>query len=331
MKILVYGWYHQLNIGDELFISAFRKLFPDYEFVFENNIKLQDLQDIDAVFFGGGSFLLAAPIITTEALAKIKTMPIFYLGVGVEADIHPVHMTLISLAKMIATRSSDQVDRLKQLNPNVMWIPDLVYSLQSQIQKSEKINRSVLILPNISVVPHHMDPYWKHTSWLHFKSEFAQFLDVLVEGGFKIDFLSMCQGNKDNDDWAASEIIGHMGHRNKLLLDEQPVGIEQVTKLISKYNVVITQRFHGIVLAEMTKTPYMAIHHHDKLKLTKPNSGAFLSYYSSSKQNLFDKFNSTFKLNFSDSLPIEPNIFEAFSQMIIELVENGSICRNQTK
>lgn len=331
MKILVYGWYHQLNIGDNLFVNAFKKLFPNYEFVFQNNIKLQDLQDIDAVFFGGGSFLLEAPLITTDALVKLKTMSIFYLGVGVEADIHPVHMTLISLAKMIATRSSDQLDKLKMLNPNVIWIPDLVYSLQDQVEKSEKISRSVLILPNISVVPHHAEPYWKHASWSHFKSEFAQFLDVLREDGFKIDFLSMCRGNKDNDDWAASEIIGHMAHRGKLLLDEQPAGIEQVTKLISKYNVVITQRFHGIVLAEMTKTPYMAIHHHDKLKFTKPSSGSFLSYYNISKQSFFDTFNSTVKLNFNDSLPIESNTFEAFAHKIIELVENGSICRNQTK
>lgn len=331
MKILVYGWYHQLNIGDDLFISAYKKLFPNYEFIFRNNIRLQDLQDIDAVFFGGGSFLLEDPFITTEALAKIKRMPIFYIGVGVEADIHTTHMTLISLAKIVATRSSDQIDKLKMLNPNSMWIPDLVYSLQSDIKKSEKISRSVLVLPNISVVPHHMEPYWKHASWAHFKSEFAQFLDGLRVDGFKIDFLSMCRGEKDNDDWAASEIIGHMAYRGKFLLNEQPVGIEQVTGLISKYSMVITQRFHGIILAEMTKTPYMAIHHHDKLKFTKPSTGAFLSYYGSSKQNFFDKFNSTLKLNFSDSLPIEPNIFEAFSQKIIELVENGSICRNQTK
>jgi polysaccharide pyruvyl transferase WcaK-like protein len=331
MKILVYGWYHQSNIGDDLFANAFRKLFPNYEFVYHNSIRLQDLRDIDAVFFGGGSFLLEEPLISGEVFAKLKTMPIFYLGVGAESEIHPTHMTLISLAKMVATRSPSQVDKLKLLNPNVIAIPDLVYSLQSQVKLSEKLPRSVLVMPNVSVLPSHMEPYWKHASWSHFKSEFAQFLDILRKDGFKVDFLSMCQSRKDNDDWAAGEIIGHMSCRGKLMLDEQPVGIEQVTKLISKYSIVITQRFHGIVLSEMTKTPYIAIHHHDKLKHTKPSNGSFLSYYNASKQSFFDAFNSTMKLNFDHTLPIEPNIFEAFSQKIIELVENGSIYRNQTK
>lgn len=331
MKVLVYGWYHQLNIGDDLFSDSFRNLFPNYQFIFRETIRLEDLQDVDAVFFGGGSFLLDDPLISADALQKIKQLPIFYLGVGVEADIHPTHMTLISLAKMVATRSASQVDRLKMLNPNSMWIPDLVYSLQSKVKISEKMNRSVLVLPNIAVVPSNSDPHWKHASWAYFKSEFSQFLDMLRGDGYKIEFLSMCRGRKENDDWAAGELIGHMSRRGKLMLDEQPVGIEQVTQLISKYNVVITQRFHGIVLAEMTKTPYIALSHHDKIKNAKPFSGLALSYYNSSKQTYIDTFNNAVKLNFSNSLPIETDIFEAFSQKIIELVENGSICRNQTK
>jgi polysaccharide pyruvyl transferase WcaK-like protein len=330
MKVLVYGWYNQLNIGDDLFVSAFKKLFPTYEFRFKDNIRVADLQDIDAVFFGGGSFLLELPNIDPGALEKLKKLPLFYLGVGVEADIHPVHMDLISLAKIVATRSADQLDRLKVLNPNTIWVPDLVYCLQEDVEKAEKLPRSILVMPNINVVPNHLDPYWRHASWAHFKSEFSQFLDVLREDNYKIDFLSMCRGKRDNDDWAAGEIISHMVHRNKFLLDEQPMGIQPVSRLISRYNLIITQRFHGIVLAEMTKTPYIAIHHHDKLKNSKPNHGSFVSYYGINKQALFDSFNHTIKMNFDQTLPIEPNIFEAFSQKITELVENGSICRNQT-
>ena len=198
-------------------------------------------------------------------------------------------------------------------------------------RKISKEGRSVLVMPNLAVVPNHLDRYWKHASWAHFKSEFAQFLDVLREEGYKTEFLSMCRACKENDDWPAGEIVSHMTHRDKLLLDDQPVGIERVSRLISKYNVIITQRFHGIILAEMTKTPYIAISHHDKIKNAKPCNGLGISYYNVSKQTLLDTFYSANKMIFSDSLPIEPNIFKAFSQKIIELVENGAICWNQTK
>ena len=328
MKILVYGWYHQLNIGDDLFVQAFHKLFPNYHFVFHDHINMESLQDIDAVFFGGGSFLLERPHVTPEAWEVLKTKPIFYIGVGCEAEISPAHMELIKQAKLIATRSLDQVDRLKMLNPNTMWIPDLVYSLQSDITLLPKKNRSVLVMPNISVVPHNLDPYWKHASWSHFKSEFAQFLDGLVAKDYHLDFLSMCQGAKDNDDWAAGELIGHMAYREKYTVQDQPAGIEQVTGLMSRYSLVITQRFHGIVLAEMTRTPYIAIHHHDKLKYTIPCNGSFVSYYNCSKHTLANTFDRTIRMNFPSTLPIESNIFETLSSKVMGLVENGSLCRS---
>jgi len=319
-KILVYGWYGHLNIGDELFVGAFRKLFPDFHFVFRDNITIHSLEDVDAVFFGGGSFLSGRPNITADAFEALKLKKVFYLGVGVESDIHPTHIELITRAQLIATRSQDQLERLKVLNPNSIWVPDLVYAQQPDVQISPKINRSVLVMPNIYVVPQSSDPYWKHASWSHFKSEFSQFLDMLVTDGHQIDFLSMSRGPETNDDWAAGELIAHMTRRGRYLLKEQPVGIEHVTELISKYSLVITQRFHGIVLAEMARVPYIAIHHHDKLKFCQPAEGTSLSYYNSSKQSFIDAFNSTIKMNFSSSLPIESNIFEILNQEVVSLI-----------
>jgi polysaccharide pyruvyl transferase WcaK-like protein len=320
MKVLVYGWYHQLNIGDDLFIDAFRKLFPDFEFVFRDNVKQAHLEGIDAVFIGGGSFLLGKPQITEEALQTIKTKPIFYIGVGVESTIHPIHMELIRLAKLIATRTPKQVDRLREINPNTIWIPDLVYSLQEDVKQSPKLNRSVLVMPNLSVVPDHFNSHWMHASWGHFKSEFSQFLDTLVKEGYKLNFLSMCKADQINDDWAAGEIISHMAHRNSYLLKDQPAGIEQVTAAISKYSLIITQRFHGIVLAEMTKVPYIALYHHDKLKETHPQNGTFLSYYNCSKQLLIDSFDQTMKMKFEASLPIESDIYKTLVERVRSLL-----------
>lgn len=138
----------------------------------------------------------------------------------------------------------------------------------------------------------------------------------------------MCQGVKDNDDWAAGELISHMNRRDNYLNTGRYVGIEGITYLISQYSLVITQRFHGIVLAEMTKTPYVTIYHHDKLKNTYPCNGTFVSYYNCSKQIFGDTFNRTIKMNFPQSLPIESNIFETLSSKVMGLVENGSICRS---
>jgi polysaccharide pyruvyl transferase WcaK-like protein len=321
MKVLVYGWFHQGNIGDDLFIQAFQHLFPDFEFVFSENITSDKLQGVDVVFLGGGSFLHDSPAITPSAFKELSSKKVFYLGIGAEDHIHPEHLELLSRAKLVATRSIDQVDRLRAINSNVIYIPDLVYALQDKVQLAEKRGKSILIMPNVSVLPNCSSPHWKHAAWTYFKSEFCQFLDVITDNGWIPSFFSMCHAEKLADNWAANELIGHMVRRNnRFLLEDSSSKIEDVTKLISSYDLVITQRFHGIVLSEMTRTPYISIHHHDKLKFSQPGAGSFLSYYNGSKQSFVDAFSKTLKMKFTFELPVEPATFKAFTTEVINLL-----------
>ena len=139
-NILVYCWCYKQNIGDQLFIEAFKKIF-DYNFTFTDHIKPHHLNNIDAVFFGGGSFLLGKPDITDAALELIKKKPIFYIGVGVESEVHPIHLDLMKVAKLIATRSSDKIDFLKTINKNAFFVPDIVYSLSNDKVLLNKNNK----------------------------------------------------------------------------------------------------------------------------------------------------------------------------------------------
>jgi polysaccharide pyruvyl transferase WcaK-like protein len=321
--VLIYGWYHQGNVGDDLFMQAFKKIFPPYfEFIFVNNIKISDLQKSLFVFFGGGSFLNQAPLVQKEAWVLLKKKKIFYIGVGGETAIHPQHEELIKLSKLIVTRTNDYVDKLKELNSNVMFLPDLVFSLQNQIVLSKKIDKSILIMPNIATVPKYSDPHWKHAAWNYFKTEFAQFCDWLVENHYKINFFSMCRNSQLDDYGAAIEIINAMNKRNyNYHLIHEMNDIESVTKIISQYQFVITQRYHGIILSEMLNIPYLSIYHHDKLKTTYPNTYESISYYGLNKQVLFDKFNSYYNTKYAPILPIEANIFDSLQQQVLPLLE----------
>ena len=207
MKILVYGWYHSGNIGDNLFCEAFEKLFPSHQFSYTKEITKENIKDIEAIFFGGGSLLDGEPKIQSDVLPLLNNKKIFYIGTGTETGIHPTHLSLMKKAKLIATRSLGKVDELKNINPNSIWIPDLVYALKEDRQAYPEVFKSVIILPNIELLPKWTDPYWKNVAWEYFKSQFAQFLDVIVDDGYNIDFLSMCANETMNDSWAAREII----------------------------------------------------------------------------------------------------------------------------
>jgi polysaccharide pyruvyl transferase WcaK-like protein len=307
-KLFIYGWYYHGNSGDELFKSAFSLLFPNYKLIFSDSF--DNIQDASAIIIGGGSFVYSDPKISN--LDLIKSKPIFYLGIGVEKQIHPVHQELMKIAKLIAVRSSYSLEQVKQLNPNVIVIPDLVYSL-SKPTNIRKLQSSILILPNHTLVPQWNDPYWKHQSWSHFKLEFAQFLDDLSKD-HEIHFYPMCENLDSNDAWAAIEIINKMQHKN--LTHILSPRIDNILETFSTYQHIITQRYHGIVLAELLDIPYINIHHHDKLKYAEPCNGNKISYYNLSKDVLHQSFNLI-----KPSLSIDKNIFTQLQHVVGKYVE----------
>jgi polysaccharide pyruvyl transferase WcaK-like protein len=313
-NILVFGFYNHQNLGDDLFIEAYKLLFPTYNFIFVNQIALEDLQKVDIVFIGGGS-LLGEPLKITDikVLNLLRHKKIFYIGVGAETNIHKDHLELMVLAKLIALRSDANLDKIKDINPHTIVIPDLVYSLTPTLAKS-KIKKSVLVIPNIAVVPTWNDPHWKHAAWDYFKTEMAQLLDFLVkEEGYTVNFLPLCTDIKLNDIWAANEIISRMQYRNTQFLLGKKNTLSSVTQLISQYEIVITQRYHGIILSEMSQAPSLNIFHHDKLKNHPGNS---LSYYGLSKDKLSEQFNLIRNTKVSNILPINRDMFISLQRTV---------------
>lgn len=289
-NVLVWGWFNHKNIGDELFKEAFKTLFPQHNFIFTDTLTSDNTNNADAIFFGGGSFLDCA-IPTNLDLDKLsQDKKIFYIGVGSETDIHPNHLPLIKAAQLIAIRNNNGLEKMQKLNKNVILIPDLVYSLNNKIVFSPKIEKSLLFIPNTALVPRNNDPHWMFSAWDYFKSEVSQFLDLLITDNYKINFLSMCNDRYICDDWAAIEIINQMQHRDSDYLLPHISDIQKISLLFSQYQIIITQRFHGIILSEMTNVPYLAFYHHDKLKLIENNLGRCISYYNVSKQKMLDEF-----------------------------------------
>lgn len=319
MKILVFGYYHKENLGDDLFCEAFNELFPQLSFSFVNSLRIEDIKKASAIFIGGGSFLEGDPSIETdECLTLMMTKKIFFLGIGAETNIHNRYQELLKSAKLIALRSNINIEKIRQLNSNVMVIPDLVYAIKPFInQPKTKRSKSVLILPNISTIPQNGDPHWKYDSWNHFKFEFSQFLDYLIENGFQVNFFPMCLNKRQNDNWAAYEIINAMKRRNgdNLLANK-------TMQSFNEYELIITQRYHGIILAEIAQIPYISIFHHDKLKQSYFNNGIFMSYFSSSKQDFIDQFNLARKSTNRQQVIIRDNLFNDLVTRVNLLLSN---------
>jgi len=320
-QIVVYGNYGHNNIGDELFKVAFKNLFPDYIFTFTDNLTVELLKDKDALFFGGGSFLnqSIAGYNLFDFMYIIDNIPIFYIGVGIETEIHADHYSLLDRAKLIAIRSERNIIyRIANTQWSLIDIPDLAWLTKDKNvnYKSDKekysYKDSILILPNVSVMPNHSSPSWITSSWENFKNQFAQFLDQLVDDGFKPIFCPMSTNRIEHDNFASYQIVSMMKNKDEYFIDHENVDECDILWYINKFDYVITQRFHGIVLSEMVNTKVLPIYHHDKLKVT----GA-IPYYECSKHKLLESFYSLKESNIS----IDYSVFDRLKQKVEDILK----------
>jgi len=290
---LVYGWYGRGNAGDELMKQALVSMFKPrgFELSFVDRIDVPQLLDyskpgdqvIDAVIFGGGSILYGAPDVTPAALQLMLSdkVPVFYLGVGGETQVHPVHQQLLKVARVVAYRERD--------------IPDLVFSLPTPDLEIDHQSDGLLVIPNVETVPSWEDAHWKHVAWEHYKNEFSQAIDQLVDNGLNVSYLLMCSNPQMEDAWATSELIARMKRRPKV----RPVYVGMGMGIVStmrRHKAVVTQRYHGIILAEAAGVPYVSIDHHDKLKNATPSRGVHVPYYGATKASLISSIESALKM-----------------------------------
>lgn len=120
-------------------------------------------------------------------------------------------------------------------------------------------------MPNAHLVPKNNEPLWKYNLWEYYKSEFSQFLDYLVDNKYTIDVISMCNSKHINDAWAGAEIFNKMSKYNNCRIIDSTEDYESISNTFSKYESIISSRFHGIILADIVNRPCLTIKHHDKL------------------------------------------------------------------
>lgn len=300
MKVLVVCFYQKGNLGDNFFVEAYRQLFPEYDLTFTDRITSDMVSEYEVFFFGGGSFLDGQPPIDRDLLEKLGNKKLFYLGVGAETQFHTWHKFLLQKARLIAVRNQKSVDRVSVLNSRVILVPDLVYSLVDEVRLEERKEKSILFIPNAHTVSKWDSATWKHSAWEFFKSEMAQALDGLVEAGWGIDILPMCGNNYHQDSFAGGEIIGKMHSSVVRVFPFEDSYFQQFAAFVSRYSIVISQRYHGLVVADMTGTPSVNIHHHDKLRHFLSKKNIPIDFYGCSKGSITDAIHSAEKLSNSE-------------------------------
>jgi polysaccharide pyruvyl transferase WcaK-like protein len=293
VNALVYGWYGHGNVGDELMRVGMTRLLQraGYTATFTDKLLKEDIAKSDIVIIGGGCVLYNTPKVDVgaEALLFSGDVPVAFISVGFETQICDFFERLLKQAMCVLTRSPQCLDKIRALNPMTEVVPDIAYSVMPPCKPPVE-KQGVLFIPNAEVMPRWNAPHWKHLAWDVFRSECAQFLEEISLRKINVTFMGMCCNNDMDDAWAAAGIVSMMQTRSPLMAN----CVTYNSLNVSDYGTIITQRYHGIVVAEAACVPYLSIDHHNKLTHAWPSHGRHLSYYGSNKQDMLSAFDAVY-------------------------------------
>lgn len=280
------------NIGDELLVSALRDIIGnDIRYSHEvmyGRITLSWCTERAAshIIIAGGSMFNVEPNIEPDVIREI---PIAYISVGFEGAVHPRHATILRVARLVVHRSPMSVGAtLKHhIGASGRWesLPDIVFACATLVPRKNNILGELLYIPNIDVMPRWSSPHAMHLAWDNFATEFSHYLDGMWADGWNIRIGTALSNETSSDAWAGGAILARCNHRHANWLSSVPlIQPEDITGS----SLIISQRYHGIVLGVAARVPTIGIHHVDKLR---PNAmhhppGASLPYNGVTREGL---------------------------------------------
>lgn len=262
---LVVGWYSHGNLGDEAFRPAFRSLWGDrVNFTFADQVP-RDINDYDALIFGGGSFL-DRPIPSLVDPSHVS-IPVGFVGVGIHGVIHPQVQSWLDVARVVVIRNEDH----HHLIPDALVGPDLFLARSWDGQRFSAQPRRLLILGNDFITPRHHAEDWQRESWLTFSTTLPRILEERY-ADWQVVFYPMCTSDSatsvaEYDDRVfAGALISQLTERSNIVVYNGAAYWHDFVEQVEDASMVFSLRLHGCITAALLGCSFVGISMHDKMR-----------------------------------------------------------------
>lgn len=276
LDLLVYGWYHKQNAGDDLFAVSFQKLFPNLNIKFTDDPKDITKLQYKYLILGGGNII--HPCLQNH-LQQTKT-PYEFWSVSV---LTPEQATIAQNARRCIVRDNESAILMTkaQYKGELIFAPDIVFTNHNDIKLTPKKD-IVALFPNANIAPTYKDTIPKWQEYQRFVCETARFMDEQKDQN-NFELVAM-QTNHLIHDHSVSHAIRATSVTKKMTIVDKDL---RNLNSLNDFKVIITARYHGIILAIMSETPVVCIDAHSKIKnFANSYKLSNINYYEYSKDCL---------------------------------------------
>lgn len=260
LKIGLVGYYNHGNYGDQLFAKVFQETFSDCRItVLANagggpNFDPDLISQQDCIIVGGGDLVIPFAFAEQYWNDALLSKPVYIVGVGVptwggyskDATLAMRRFFQDENVKLVVARDPASRDWItKHLQPRVpvSFYPDLAAALPFEREPHSKRTLGIILRAHQNI------DYPNLRKFLARAAEFGYDINNIVLG---IDNVAV------NDLVAAKQLDFPL---SKIVVGET---IDDLTRQIALCDLVVSQKFHGCVVALMMGIPCIALSGSDK-------------------------------------------------------------------
>lgn len=250
MKILILGYYHCNNLGDDMFITAYRQLLIEHQLTFCNisDIDNYNLQDYQVVIVGSGDlFNDYFGEKYYDKLTKYNGYKIA-LGVGTSYQEYLNHNYLNCFDDIYIRNSQDlKIINRKIGSLNVGYIPDLLFSLTLDNKRIRQNNNIVGFFLVGSM--------FKNKNLM---CNICTFINKLILFNYNIELISMCYDISDRDVIINKEIYDIFQSTGKIKLHDK-LTEKEFLSIFQHLDLAFCVRFHAHVFCTRYAIPFISL------------------------------------------------------------------------
>jgi hypothetical protein len=281
-KILVIGYYHRKNLGDDVFEYVLTNYFKtNWPYAEYNIVSIDDLVEIpldtSLVIFGGGDLINDYFMRKINRFITNKTCPWYAISIGIPYPSLIEKGYLDRFDYIIHRNQEDKLELLNKYNIRSEWYPDMSFMMQlNNITNNNNFNLfqgkrkiGIFLSQNMYSAKDTSGYYRIVNSIAHFLSRVANITETQTQGFnrvrvpiYELYLIPFCTDQKEtHDDNIINRNIYNIiqGYDNVHLITK-PLSISNLNTLFDSFYMTICTRYHAHMFSLMSKVPILSIY-----------------------------------------------------------------------